>query len=353
MNAVWAFFNASVQGSARIIQTLKGPAGKKIMLGGLALGGMQAVLLSAAGIDEDDIPEAIKQKNFVIPAGDEGKYITIPYPLGFNIFPNLSRNASEFAISGFRNPGKHLGNGIASIADAFNPLGSSGFMSVIPTALHIPVSLGFSNRDEFGRPIHREDRATAPKPGWERSRDNANAVAQSIAYGINAITSGFEPHSKGFLSPTAEDIQYAVGQVTGGVGREIMKGFEVTKSAALEEDVAAHRIPLVGNFYGEARSPTAISSKFYENVTELADHENVIKGRIKDKESPSQYYKDHPEARLWKSANNVENQINALNKRKHLLMQKNAKKESIQAIEKQKTLVMDRFNKRLKAIQEQ
>ena len=352
MNSLWAFFNASVQGSARIMQTLKGPAGKKIMLGGLALGGMQSILLAAAGIDEDDIPEPIKAKNFVIPVGGEGKYLTIPYPLGFNIFPNLSRNASEFAISGFRNPGKHLSNGISSIADAFNPLGSSGLLSFAPTITHIPLSL-MANKDEFGRPIHREDRATSPTPGWERSRDNANVVAQMLAYGINAITSGFEPHSKGLWSPTAEDIQYTAGQLTGGVGREIMKGAEVTKTAAASEDVPAHRIPLVGNFYGEAHSPSAVASKFYENVTKLADHENVIKGKQQDKESPSQYYRDHPEAKLWKTANNIENQINALNKRKHILMQNNAKKEALQAIENQKTVIMDRFNKKLKLIQEQ
>jgi hypothetical protein len=352
MNSLYAFFNASVQGSARIIQTLKGPAGKKIMFGGLALGGMQSVLLAAAGIDEDDIPEPIKAKNFVIPVGGEGKYLTIPYPLGFNIFPNLSRNASEFAISGFRNPGKHLSNGISSIADAFDPLGSSGLLSFAPTITHIPLSL-MANKDEFGRPIHREDRATAPTPGWERSRDNANVVAQMLAYGINAVTSGFEPHSKGLWSPTAEDIQYTAGQLTGGVGREIMKGAEVTKTAAASEDVPAHRIPLVGNFYGEAHSPSAVSSKFYENVTKLADHENVIKGKQQDKENPTQYYKDHPEAKLWKTANNIENQINALNKRKHVLMQNNAKKEALQAIENQKIVIMDRFNKKLKAIQEQ
>ena len=352
MNALYAFFNASVQGSARIIQTLKGPAGKKIMLGGLALGGMQAVLLAASGIDEDDIPEPIKAKNFVIPVGGEGKYLTIPYPLGYNVFPNVSRNVSEFALSGFRNPGKHISNALSSISDAFNPLGSSGFLSLAPTATHIPLSL-MSNKDEFGRPIHREDRATSPTPGWERSRDNANVIAQALAYGINAVTSGFEPHSKGLVSPTAEDIQYTVGQLTGGVGREIMKTGEVAKTAALSEDVPAHRIPLVGNFYGAAHSPAAISSRFYENVTKLADHENVIKGKQKDRQNPSQYYREHPEAKLWKTANNIENQINALNKRKHMLMQNNAKKEAIEAVEKQKTVIMERFNTKLKAIQEQ
>jgi len=44
--------------------------------------------------------------------------------------------------------------------------------------------------------------------------------------------------------------------------------------------------------------------------------ENEVKGRIKNRENVAEYYREHPQARFWQQANNVENQINALNKQK-------------------------------------
>jgi hypothetical protein len=44
LGALYAFFNAAVQGTARMAQTLSGPAGRKIMAGGVALGALNAML---------------------------------------------------------------------------------------------------------------------------------------------------------------------------------------------------------------------------------------------------------------------------------------------------------------------
>ena len=92
--ALYAFFNASVQGSARLLETLRGPAGRKIMAGGVALGVLQAMMLAAAGYDDDEPPEYLKEKNFIIPLPG-GDYITLPMPLGLNIFPGVGRIMTE------------------------------------------------------------------------------------------------------------------------------------------------------------------------------------------------------------------------------------------------------------------
>ncbi|MDR0578312.1 MAG: hypothetical protein LBI87_12480 [Candidatus Accumulibacter sp.] len=74
IGALYAFFNASAQGTARIAQTLfdrKGGraalsrTGKQIVSGGLLLGAMQAALLAAAGFDDDEPPEFVRESNFV------------------------------------------------------------------------------------------------------------------------------------------------------------------------------------------------------------------------------------------------------------------------------------------------
>ena len=74
LGALYAFFNAAVQGTARMAQTLSGPAGKKIMLGGVLAGAASAMAGIAAmggGDGEDDewskIPEFIKERSLIIP----------------------------------------------------------------------------------------------------------------------------------------------------------------------------------------------------------------------------------------------------------------------------------------------
>jgi len=72
------------------------------------------------------------------------------------------------------------------------------------------------------RPIYKEDRATNPTPGYMRSRESASEISKQISYFLN-LASGGGKYSKGFLSPTADELDYIAGQVTGGVGREIIK----------------------------------------------------------------------------------------------------------------------------------
>tara|TARA_R110000868_G_scaffold18467_12_gene81214 strand:- start:6824 stop:14359 length:7536 start_codon:yes stop_codon:yes gene_type:complete len=346
VNALYAFFNASVQGTARLATTLTGPKGKAIIGGGILLGSMQSILLAAAGFKEDEPPEFVKQRNFVIPTPD-GNYITIPYPLGFNLLPNIGRITTEFMLSGGKNPAKRAGELIGSVADAFSPIGSSGLsiQTIAPTVLD-PLAALESNKDAFGRPIYKEDRATNPTPGYLRSRENASEMSKSISYFFN-LASGGTKYSKGFVSPTADEIDYVIGQVTGGLGREIMKTGQTIKAAGTGEDLPAYRVPLLGRFYGETESNAAESQRFYNNITRMADHENEIKGRIKNKESVASYFKDNPEARLYQQANTIENQINALNKQKKEFIERGFPKDRIKRIENQKAAIMKRFNDQL------
>ena len=346
INAYYAFFNASVQGTARLAQTLKGPKGKAIIAGGIGLGTMQAVLLAAAGYREDEPPEFVRERNFIIPMPG-GKYITIPYPLGLHILPNFGRITTEFVLNGGKDAGKKIANLTGALADAFSPIGSSGLsMQTFSPTVADPFLALEANKDAFGRPIYKKDQATNPTPGYMRSRESASEISKQLAYFMN-LASGGGKYSKGFLSPTADEIDYVVGQVTGGAGRELMKAEQSIKAGITGEELPSYRIPLAGRFYGETASNAAESQRFYNNVTKMADHENEIKGRIKNREPVGPYLKEHPEARLWQMANTVENQINQLNKQKKEFIEKGLPKDRIKRIENQKALMMKRFNDQL------
>ncbi len=351
INAYFAFFNASVQGTARLAKTLKGPKGKAIIGGGIAVGAAQAVLLAMAGFDDDEPPEFVRERNFIIPLPD-GKFLTIPYPLGFNVLPNVGRLTTEFVLSGGKDPGKKVTALMSSVVDAFSPVGGSelSLQTIAPTVLDPMVAIA-TNQDAFGRPIYKKDQATNPTPGYLRSRENASEVSKNIAYFLN-LASGGSKYSKGYVSPTGDEIDYLIGQVTGGVGRELIKTEQTAKAAITGEELPAYRIPLVGRFYGETQSNAAESQRFYNNIIKMADHENEVKGRIKNKEPVGDYLRDNPQARLWRSANNVENQINALNKQKKEFIEKGLPKERIKRIENQKAAIMKRFNDQLAQYEE-
>ena len=350
INALYAFFNASIQGTARLAQTLKGPKGKAIIGGGVLLGSMQSLLLAAAGFKDDEPPEFVKERNFIIPTPD-GNYLTIPYPLGLHILPSVGRLTTEFMLTGGKNPTKKVGNLIGVFADGLSPVGSAGPLQTIAPTVLDPLAAISENKDAFGRPIYKKEQATNPTPGYMRSRETSSEISKQISYFLN-MASGGGKYSKGLVSPTADEIDYVAGQVTGGVGRELMKTGQTLKAASTGEDLPSYRVPLLGRFYGETQSNAAESQRFYTNIVKMADHENEVKGRIKNKEPVAPYLKDHPEARLWQTANTVENQINQLNKQKKEFIERGLPKDRIKRIENQKATIMKRFNDQLARFEE-
>ena len=355
-NALYAFFNASVQGTARMIELLKSPAGKKIIAGGILIGVIQALALAMAGFDSDEPPEFIKSKGLIIPVGG-GNYLVIPMPLGLNVFPNIGRLITEYALSnsggmtGKRTLGKTITSITAAVFDAFNPLGSSGLAQTMAPTLLDPIVALYENKDNFGRPISKEDRATSPTPGYQRSRETATTFSKGLAYAINYLTFGGE-YKKGVFSPTADDIDYLIGQYTGGVGRESMKLIEAASAKAKGEELPSYRVPLVGKAYGETTTPSAIADKFYKNVTMMAEHENALKMMRKNQVSTSKYLKENPEASFYNQANQLENQVSKLNQTKKKLQEMQstpAREAQIKRLDEQKTRIMLNFNNKIKA----
>jgi len=343
--AWYAFFNAAIQGTARLTETLRGPAGKKIIAGGLMIGTAQAFLLAAAGFDDDEPPDFIKERNLVIPVGIGRKYITLPMPLGFNVIPNTSRVMTEWALSGFKNTPKRIGQITSAFLEAFNPIGNSGWsvQTLAPTIVD-PIAALAENKDFTGKNIAKKDRSElAPTPGYTRTKDSASWFSKQLSYYMNLATGGtdFKP---GLLSPTPDQIDYLIGQATGGVGREVMKIEQSVTGAIKGEEVAPNKMPIVSRFYGDADATTNISGKFYDNLIKLNQHEAEIEGRKKRRESIGSYYQDNPEARLYEKANTAESDIKDLRKRLKELKERNASKESIAIVNTKITSKMKRLN---------
>ena len=359
-SALFAFFNASMQGTARIAETLttmdKGDIktlklskiGKRAIAGGLILGSAQAVLLALAGFDDEDPKEFVREKNLILPIGNK-KYVMLPMPLGFNAIPNMGRITTEYALGGFKDPGKYTTKVFTMLADTFNPLGSAGFslQTVAPTAID-PLAALDSNKDWTGQTIAREEyNKMAPTPGFKRNKDVASGAGIAIAEAINMLTFGTD-YTPGKLSPTGDQIDYLAGQVTGGIGREIGKLFTTTKSAVTGEEIPVHRIPLVGRFYGDTGAQSSQANTFYSNLKGIKEVEGEVKGRQKDKLPIKEYLAENPKYKLIDMAGITERSVSELRTHKRAQVAAKKPREEIKKTEEKITKIMTMFNNRVR-----
>jgi len=355
VGAMYAFFNASVQGTARMAETLNhgakpgellGKAGKQIVYGGLLLGAVQAMLLMAAGFDDEEPPEFVRDRNIIIPTGN-GKYVSIPMPLGFHVLPAISRISIEFTAGGFKKPGEHLVHIMDVLLDSFNPIGNAGLsmQTVAPTVLD-PIAALTENKDWSGRQIARQDFSKLnPTPGYTRAKDTASSLSRGLAYAFNYLSGGGE-YGIGIVSPTPDQIDYLLGQLTGGVGRELGKVLTTGETMATGEDLPPHKIPLVGRFYGDTTGQSSEASKFYGTLEKLSEHRGTL-DRMKDAhdlEAYREYAKEHPESRLYARAARVQRELASLRKLKRKMIERNADRAKVRQIEDRMRTLMTRFN---------
>lgn len=323
--ALFPFFNASAQGSARLAETIFNkkiidvpdgqggsykkqvttvtPLGWKLLSALPALGMLQALLLM--GYDDDEIPDADKNRTFIIPMPDGG-FVKIPLALGMNVPFNMGREGADMI---FR-PGnrlKHMTNILMQPIEGFNPLGGAGnFIQTIMPAIADPIVGLLQNRDAFNRPIAKEDiDKSKPTPGWTRAKEGATGLSKKLAYGINFLSGGGE-FGIGALSPTPDQVDYTLGQITGGLGREVSKGAQSVATAinaatgTPQEETPWYRVPVVGRLYGNVNEPGNVKAQIYADKEQInaLDYEHKQMLKAGERERAAELLAEHPEIRL-------------------------------------------------------
>jgi GNAT superfamily N-acetyltransferase len=341
IRGLYGFFNASLQGTARYAITLAGPAGSAIVKTGLTMGAINAMWMFMAGFDDDDPPQFTKNKGFIIPTGG-GDYFIWNLPPGLRAIPNTGRLLTEgMLISvGAMKSNRGLGGKIMDaggvIVDAINPFGGGTLLQTIAPTFLDPAFALAENKDSFGRPIFKEDQALKPTPGWQRTRDTASTFSKGLSWFLNYVSSGGEEFSKGFLSPTGDQLDYLIGQAAGGIGREIKRTVDLGVNKYQGEETPAYRVPVANRFLGETKTDAATAARFYDNVKMLAEHQNIINGRIENKGDVAGYYKQNPMAKYAFAGDEFENDVNGINKSIRELQKQPDTKENRETIKKMK-----------------
>lgn len=350
MGSWYAFFNAAVQGTARIGETFTGPKGKQIIAGGISIGVAQALMLAMAGFDDDEPPEFVRSSNFIIPIPNtDQKYITIPMPLGFNVLPNFGRITTEWALSGAENTTERVFDIFGAVMESFNPLGGNGRIdSMIMPTVADPFNDLSKNEDWTGRNIAQEDFSNLrPTPGYTRTRDKATELSIELARWINNLSGG-DDYEKGQLSPTGDQIEYLTGQLTGGVGREFVKSVNTIESIVTGEDLPTYKIPLVGRFVGNSAGQAPQAGKFYNNLIKLNKLEAGYLGRLKDGKDAETFLNENPELNYVDYGKKAQSAISKLRDYKRDLVKEGANREEVKLVDEQITQIMTEFNQTVK-----
>lgn len=170
-----------------------------------------------------------------------------------------------------------------------------------------------------------------------------------IAEAINTISGG-NKYVPGLASPTADQIDYLFGQLTGGVGRETGKAQQSVKAMYTGEDLAPHKIPLVGRFYGDSSGQSSQDNAFYSNLKRINEVEAELKGRRKDGLPIDEFKAENPEYRLVERANLIERLVSKQRKLKSDLIERDAPREQVKAIDERITKLMAGFNQRVQEL---
>ncbi|MBS0317396.1 MAG: hypothetical protein JSR49_09765 [Proteobacteria bacterium] len=361
--ALFAFFNASVQGTARVAQTMftmepgkpktirLSPFGMKVVAGGMLLGVVQQLMLAAAGFNDNDPPQFARETSLIIPTGGK-TYVSIPMAQGFRILPSIGRTAMEFAMDGFKHPTERILNLVSQLTNSYSPIGGSGLsiQSITPTPL-APIAALSENKDFTGKPIARQSSNKAI-PGYTLARDTSSTLGTLIAQGINSLTGGSK-YLSGVVSPTPDQVSFLLSQFTGGVGKEVNKADQTITSMVTGDPLPPYRIPLVGRFIGNASSPASEGTDFYANVDNLNRIDTEIKGLRRDGDMAgiAQVRMQNPEAYLSTVATHAEQQVIRLKRQKFDMVKAGADRAQVQAIDAKITARMAALNRAVEAIQ--
>ena len=293
VNATYLFFNASVQGTARLGRSLLGakppvrPDGSRRewyerattaqkAAGGMIIMNALLTLLNRAASDEDEdgtlfynkIPDYVKERNMIIMRPDGKNYWKVPMPYGYNIFANIGTTSVEVA-SGDKEALEGLAFMAMSVVNAFSPisfgqaenLGTQFAKTSIPTAFK-PFFEAFAfNETYFGGPVKAEQYPFGtPKPNSSMSFRSPEEIKQFFSW-LNEATGGSED-VPGIIDINPDGGWYIFEYFLGGTGRFVTRSIETGRKIVADRsenpvDLDFNDIPFMRIVYGEP-------SKYYD-----------------------------------------------------------------------------------------
>ena len=282
-NALYAFMNARVQGTDRIIRAVKeNPAKASARLGMITLAPALALYAYNRNQKEYFDPRVVgdydKQNNFILMAPWLGKDRYIKVPKG-DVGKLANPLEAFLEYSDKKKSSKDITNALGEALAAWLPFQNYG--DLIPTALRPPIELATNKNFFTGSEIVPDYKKNYPKQ--EQDTNNTSALYRAIGELTKQSPAKIENTARGYLTGFAR-----IGEA---VANPLLP--EKYKSAKNDQGDAINRTPIARRFVGGAKkSPDEYALGLQKQLAAIQFDKNDLRAGANRGEITSQQYTD-------------------------------------------------------------
>lgn len=360
MNAMYLFYNASLQGSfAMLNAAVRSKRVQKIWMYVVAAGVLQDQLNAALSEEDEDgklvydkIPPYLLEHNIIFPDPFglvERPYIKIPMPYGLNMAHNLGRAMSQVARGG-ESVSDAANSIVGTIVDTLSPIGGiyeEGVVDAVAPTIADPFIDIFRNKNFANNPIYKEGFPGERTPASQQYWSTTSPSAKWIASNLNSLTGGTAAN-KGLVDISPDVMEYWFEFLTGGAGRFVQRTAELPARVyedGLTEDLIGE-VPFVRKVIGSVTDRQDLGT-YIEKRDRVLRAFDEIRDASKKQDAP----------RLAKARQNYSEEIkyiqlvrNIENARRKLSQQINAVRDNERLSDERKQELLDTLEDRRNAI---
>lgn len=247
VNSLYMFANASIQGSVKVLTSMKNPKVAAATIAAVA-GPTWAINRMNDSVDpdwRDKVSEWDRRSNLVImlPSSEGSKYITIPVSWGLKPIKVIADQTYDVATGKSGDAYETAGKIASSFVDAYNPVGGTDITSAItPSALDVPVEIA-RNKKWSGSMIRNDKELVPNHQNYFSSLNNSLLGRSSIA-----TTEKIADTTNNRISINPADMAYAIQQYIGGAGRSVERFGSTIANTLQGKATEAKNIPFVNRF---------------------------------------------------------------------------------------------------------
>lgn len=283
LNSAYLFYNASIQGSMRIITALKSKNVRKIVGGVMATSFALAMYNRGAGDDDDGIPywdkisDYTKQTNIIVMHPDgSGNYSKIKLPYGYNVFFYAGIAMNDLMFNDRVSTAKTAMNILSTTMNAFNPIQGADLLDTLTPTFLKPYEQDARNINFMGAKLKPEfPFDTYDRPESQKHFKSTNPQLKEMMAAINEATGGDETHS-GIIDLSPEIVKHYVSWLTGGAGMFGTRTIGTISDLATGEEIDMKNVPFLRTLGGKPGSHYD-ADRFYSAIKEVAATEAQLK----------------------------------------------------------------------------
>jgi hypothetical protein len=382
LNALYLFYNASVQGTMNFARGLNvfdpGSSRTKQAMVASMIG--FGALMAARGEEESEenpdsgrsyyseIPDYIKERNIVIMAepseapkkgasniylDKNGKeyankaqyYYTIPLPYGYNVFHVAGVKLFEMKNDTI-SVEKASGDLLSTFLGSFSPIG----FFPLPTITQPFWELA-KNENYFGSPIYKENFPTGVQsPASQLAMSSTRTPFKNAAKILNSLTGGNE-YESGYMDVSPDALEHIAEFALGGAGTFGLRSMNAFEKWMAGEELESREVPFLRRVMGEPDKNIAVAD-YYDRKVKLEQKEAAIQGlrgadRIKYREQNQDY------VTMFGVLNSIERKLRKVRQMESQLRSRaalspaNAEQYAtgLEVLEERKQKLYDQFNK--------